>query len=225
MSEVLLTGFQPYGGRLLNPAAEVVATLDGAKIGQGTVRGLLLPVSITSCGRSLEDAIERYRPVVVVSLGLWPGEATVRFERVAVNHASFEVPDNDGVRLLDDPVDAQGPVARAATLPVSAIVTALREKGIPARVSYTAGTFLCNTTLYRALGACDRQGIARCGFVHLPYLPGQVVDLLDELAEKGQLELHQRADLASMSLDMMFEAVRTTIAMSLERHRGRSDHV
>ena len=101
---------------------------------------------------------------------------------------------------------------------VGKIVASLRDKGIPSRMSDTAGTFLCNTTLYRALGACERLGTgARCGFVHLPYLPQQVAELLDDLSKEGRLELHQRADLASMSFDMMLDAVGTTLAISLEQ--------
>src|SRR5215212_12123844 len=218
MPEILLTGFQPYGGRQLNPSAEVVRALDGTRIDGHTVQGMLLPVSFAAAKQPLTDAIAEHRPVLVVSLGLWPGEPVIRLERVAVNRASFEMPDNDGQRPLDESVDQEGPVARAVTLPVGKIIASLRQKGIPARISDTAGTFLCNTTLYRALGACERLGTgARCGFVHLPYLPQQVADLLDDLSNEGRLELHQRADLASMSFDMMLDAVRTTLALSLEQ--------
>ncbi|WP_342641472.1 pyroglutamyl-peptidase I [Rhodoligotrophos ferricapiens] len=216
MADILLTGFQPYGGRQLNPSAEVLRALDGSRIEGATVHGLLLPCSFTAAKDPLEEAIATFRPAVVLSTGLWPGEPMIRLERVAVNRASFEIPDNDGTLMRDDPVDARGPVARAVTLPVGDIIIALRRKGIPARVSDTAGTFLCNTTLYRALGACEQvDHPAHCGFVHLPYLPQQVAELLDELSEQGQLELHQRADLASMSLEMMVEAVRTTLAVSV----------
>jgi pyroglutamyl-peptidase len=218
MPEILLTGFQPYGGRQLNPSAEVVRALDGTGIDGCTVRGMLLPVSFAAANQPLTDAIMEHRPVLVVSMGLWPGEPVIRLERVAVNRASFEMPDNDGQRLLNDQVEPDGPVARAVTLPVGEIIASLRGKGIPARASDTAGTFLCNTTLYRALGSCERlQTDARCGFVHLPYLPKQVAELLDDLSAEGRLELHQRADLASMSLDMMLEAVRTILDVSLDQ--------
>jgi pyroglutamyl-peptidase len=218
MPEILLTGFQPYGGRQLNPSAEIVRAHDGTKIGGCMVRGMLLPVSFNAAKQPLEDAIAEHRPVLAVSTGLWPGEPVIRLERVAVNRASFELPDNDGQRPLDAYVDKDGPVARVVTLPVGKIVASLRDKGIPSRMSDTAGTFLCNTTLYRALGACERLGTgARCGFVHLPYLPQQVAELLDDLSKEGRLELHQRADLASMSFDMMLDAVGTTLAISLEQ--------
>jgi pyroglutamyl-peptidase len=218
MPEILLTGFQPYGGRQLNPSAEIVRALDGTKIAGCAVRGMLLPVSFGAAKQPLEDMIAEHRPAVVVCTGLWPGEPVIRIERVAVNRASFEMPDNDGQRPLDDLVERDGPVARAVTLPVGKIIASLRSKGIPARTSDTAGTFLCNTSLYRALGACGRLGTgARCGFVHLPYLPQQVAELLNDLSAEGRLELHQRADLASMSFDMMLDAVGTTLAVSLDQ--------
>jgi len=219
MPNVLLTGFQPYGGRGINPAAEVVGALDGQVIESATVTGLLLPVSYARTGALIEAEMARLKPDVVISLGLWPGEATIRIERVGVNRAAFEIADNEGALPLDEPIEADGPAARMTTLPVAAILRALRDNGIPARPSDTAGTFLCNATLYRVLGIAERLGLkSRCGFVHLPYLPEQVAHLLDDLAREAKLELHQRADLASMSRGMMIEAVREVIAVSL---RGR----
>jgi pyroglutamyl-peptidase len=218
MSEILLTGFQPYGGRQINPSAEVIRALDGTTVDGCTIRGMLLPVSFAAAKRPLTEAVAEHRPVLVISTGLWPGEPVIRLERVAINRASFEMPDNDGQRPLDDCVELEGPVARAVTLPIGTIIASLRDKGIPARTSDTAGTFLCNATLYRALGACEQlQTGARCGFVHLPYLPQQVADLLNELSAEGRLELHQRADLASMSLDTILDAVLTILAVSLDQ--------
>lgn len=219
MSNVLLTGFQGYGGRGVNPAAEVVQALDGTVIEGHTVRGLLLPVSYVRTGGLIEAEMARLRPATVVSLGLWPGEAAIRIERVGVNRAAFEIADNEGALPLDEPVEADGPAARMTSLPVAEIIRALRDKGIPARASDTAGTFLCNATMYRVLGMSERLGLnAACGFVHLPYLPQQVADLLDDVAQEARFELHQRADLASMGRNMMVDAVKEAIAVSL---RGR----
>ena len=218
MPEILLTGFQPYGGRQLNPSAEVVRALDGTQIGGCTVRGMLLPVSLR-CGTAAAG-----RRNLAASSGL--GRLDRPLARRAGHPARKSGRQSGQLRdarqrwaaPLDDSVDQEGPVARAVTLPVGKIIESLREKGIPARTSDTAGTFLCNTTLYRALGACERLGIgARCGFIHVPYLPQQVAQLLNDLSNEGRLELHQRADLASMSLDMMLDAVRTTLALSLEQ--------
>jgi pyroglutamyl-peptidase len=208
----LVTGFEPYGGRGLNPAALVAGRLDGQRVEGLRAIGRTLPVSFAGLRARIHDLIREVRPRVVACLGLWPGEPVIRLERVGVNVADFEVPDNEGALLRDDVVEATAPTALAATLPLRAIESALLRAGIPARLSSTAGTFLCNATLYAVLRAAPAG--ARCGFVHLPYLPEQVAALLADLRKEQRLELHQRADLASMSLDTMVEAVRIVVAVA-----------
>ena len=216
MSRVaLLTGFEPYGGRGVNPATEVVTRLDGVEVEGARVAGRVLPVSFGALRSRIHELLREVEPEVVVSLGLWPGEGTIRLERVALNLADFEIPDNAGALLRDDLVAAAGPTALAATLPLRAIERALLRAGIPARLSSTAGTFLCNATLYTFLHAAAAGRGVPCGFVHLPYLPEQVAALLEELRKQQLLELHQRADLASMSLATMVEAVRIVLGVSL----------
>ncbi|MGF1528622.1 MAG: pyroglutamyl-peptidase I [Candidatus Competibacterales bacterium] len=213
---VLLTGFQAYGGRGLNPAQEIVQALDGSAVEGHTIRGCLLPVSAGQLTRALDTAIGETEPQVVLSLGLWPGEAVIRLEHLAVNWADFEIPDNDGALLRRTPLAVAGPPARWATLPVTAIVDALLQAGIPARASTTAGTFLCNATLYTALGLlAEAQPAPPCGFLHVPYLPQQIAMLLQETRQQAQLECHQRADWASMALDTMVEAVGIALATTL----------
>ncbi len=216
MSRVaLLTGFEPYGGRGVNPATEVVARLDGADVEGARVAGRVLPVSFGALGSRIHELMREVEPAVVVSLGLWPGEAAIRLERVALNLADFEIPDNDGALLRDDVVAAAAPTAIASTLPLRAIERALLRAGIPARLSATAGTFLCNATMYTFLHTGPAARGVPCGFVHLPYLPEQVAALLEDLRKEQLLELHQRADLASMSLATMVEAVRIVLGVSL----------
>jgi pyroglutamyl-peptidase len=209
----LVTGFQPYGGRGVNPASEVARRLDGAEIEGARVAGRILPVSFSALAAGLEALLRELEPAVIVSLGLWPGEPTIRLERIAVNVADFEIPDNEGALLRDDVVAAAAPTALAATLPLREIEQALLRAGIPARLSTTAGTFLCNATMYRVLRTAP-AGV-RCGFVHLPYLPKQVAGLLEDVRKAQVLELHQRADLASMGLATMVEAVQIVLAVSL----------
>jgi pyroglutamyl-peptidase len=219
MAHLLLTGFQPYGGRSINPTSELVRILDGAKIDGHTIRGVLLPVSLATARIALSNAVQEYAPAVIISTGLWPGEPLIRIERTAVNRAAFEIADNDGNRPLNEPLEAAGPDARFATLPTDAIVAGLRSNGIPARASDTAGTFLCNAMMFHALGVCrNATRVPLCGFIHVPYLPNQVAGLLEDLNVDKQLELHQRADLASMSLEMMRDAV--TFAMSTALNQG-----
>jgi len=217
----LVTGFEPYGGRGINPSAEVVRRVDGLQIEGAQVVGRVLPVSFAPLQARIRALVEDIEPEVVVALGLWPGEPMIRLERLALNLADFEIPDNDGLMLRDDWVDASGTPAVPATLPLRAIETALLQGGIPARLSTTAGTFLCNATLYSFLSAAGARpgsgGVPACGFIHLPYLPGQVAGLLEDLRKERRLEQHQRADLASMSLATMVEAVRIALAVSLTR--------
>ncbi|MFQ5785610.1 MAG: pyroglutamyl-peptidase I [Alphaproteobacteria bacterium] len=213
----LVTGFEPYGGRGLNPAAEVVARVDGIEINGARVVGRKFPVSFVSLRQSIRQTLAEVTPAVVISLGLWPGEAMIRLERIGTNVADFEIPDNEGMVLADKELEAADDAGRFATLPLSRIRDALIEAGIPARLSSTAGTFLCNATLYTFLGAIEESGKSvRCGFIHLPYLPEQVAGLIAETRAERSIELHQRADIASMSLETMVEAVHVALSVSLE---------
>jgi pyroglutamyl-peptidase len=153
------------------------------------------------------------QPEIVISLGLWPGESVIRLERIGINVADFEIPDNDGSFVSGAQIIHHGGAAVMATLPNREIRLALFNAGIPARISSTAGTFLCNATLYSTL--CFAQSMRKSpltGFIHVPYLPEQVVELLVATETHRQLELHQRADTSSMDLSMMIRAVETAIA-------------
>ena len=204
----LLTGFEPYGGHAVNPSQELVKRLDGEEIAGHRVAGRVLPVAMGQLRACVADLLAETAPAVVVSLGLAAGEPTIRLERIGLNLADFEIADNDGTVCRDDTIVPGGPAALPATLPLRAVETALLRAGIPARLSTSAGTYLCNATLYTFLDSeAARRGVP-CGFVHLPYLPEQVA---------GLLESRQRGDLASMSLATMLEAVRIILAVSLDQ--------
>jgi pyroglutamyl-peptidase len=211
----LVTGFAGYGGRGRNPADEVARALDGRSIGGLTVAGRVLPVSYVRLRASLHELLEELRPRLAIGLGLWPGESVVRLERIGINVADFEIPDNEGTVLTDRPISANDAPARLATLPLRDIETALLQAGIPARISSTAGTFLCNATLYTLLGHAEALALrALTGFIHLPYLPDQVAELLGSVRDERQLEIHQRADTASMDLATMIRALEVAIGVA-----------
>ena len=213
---MLLTGFQSYGGRAVNPAEEVVKALEGVEIAGRRVAGRVLPVDYAKLRPGIEALIAETAPAAVICLGLWPGEPMIRLERVAVNIADFEIADNAGA-LERGTIREDGPAAYAASLPIHAIQERLIGAGIPARLSGSAGHFLCNALMYHALGACaGRAPALPCGFIHLPYLPQQVAGLIGDTREAARLELHQRGDLASMSLDTMVEAVRLAMETTFE---------
>jgi pyroglutamyl-peptidase len=213
---ILLTGFQGYGGRSANPSERVARALNGVHVAGVPVQGHVLPVDFQAVRRSLPALIDDLRPRLIVSLGLWPGEAMIRIERMASNWSWFELPDNAGHRQNGRVMDG-GPDGYLSTLPADAMQAAIRAAGLPCRQSGSAGTYLCNATLYLSLHHCAQHyPDAGAGFVHLPYLPAQVADLLDQIAHDGQLEQHQRADLASMHFDDMVNALRIGLETALD---------
>lgn len=213
---MLLVGFDAYGGRGLNPAAEICTTLDGETIAGTRIRGAVLPVSFDGMTARLDTLIERHSPSALICLGLWPGEAMIRLERFGVNLNDFEIADNEGA-IERGLIEPDGPAGRCATLPLERIRETLLAAGIPARLSSSAGNFLCNAILYSALGLLERRATPLpCGFIHLPYLPEQVAGILHDLRNEQSLELHQRADLASMPLALSARAVRMAIETTLE---------
>jgi pyroglutamyl-peptidase len=214
---MLLTGFQSYGARALNPAEEIVKRLDGQSIGGERVEGRVLPVDYAKLEPSIGQAIEETTPRAIICLGLWPGTPMIRLERVAVNVADFEIADNVGA-MVKAPITADGDAAYLSTLPLAAIQDRILGAGIPCQLSGTAGAFLCNALMYRALrAASELQPSPPCGFIHIPYLPEQVADVIRATREGAKLELHQRGDVASMSLDVMVRAIELAIEATLEQ--------
>ena len=169
---ILLTGFEAFGGETVNPSLRIVEALDGESIGGARVRALVLPVEFGRSARVLRAALRRHAPARVVALGQAGGRAALSIERVAINVDDARIPDNAGARPIDRPVVRGGPAALFSTLPVKAIVAALRARGVPAEVSQTAGTFVCNHVFYALQHALAGTRV-RSGFVHLPYLPEQ----------------------------------------------------
>jgi pyroglutamyl-peptidase len=215
---ILITGFEPYAGGRINPAREIVHALDGRRIGSMPIVGRTIPVNYRGLKSALTALIEELRPAVAVSFGLWPGESVIRLERIGINVADFEIADNEGLVAADERVHDNGAAAHLSTLPLHAIADALLAQGIPARLSSTAGTFLCNATLYTLLDQTAARGSGTlCGFVHVPYLPSQVAEIIGATRDERRFELHQRADLASMDLDMMVKAAEITLTEAI-RH-------
>src|SRR5918994_976229 len=198
---VLVTGFEPYGGRGLNPAYEAMRALDGRTIAGLPVVGRGLPVSFAALKPAISALLEEIDPAAVISLGLSPAEAVIRLERLAVNIVDYDIADNDGTLIADAAVTPAGAEARFATLPLRVIEQALLEAGIPARLSASAGTFLCNACLYWFLEALEKPPTPPpCGFVHLPYLPEQVAKLLLATRADKRIERYRHDELASMEL-------------------------
>jgi len=172
---ILVTGFEPFAGDTANPAQELAKAVDGRVIGDRAVRSLVLPVQHEAAGEIMRAALDAEELAAVVHLGLAPGRARLSLERIAVNVMDYRIPDARGDVRRDEPCVADGPTAYPSTLPLRAILEELTAEGIPAHLSYTAGTYLCNYTLYTTLHALARSGRAiSAGFIHLPLLPAMV---------------------------------------------------
>jgi pyroglutamyl-peptidase len=144
----LLTGFEPFEGDAVNESWEAVRTLGGRWAGHDELVTARLPVTFGGATATLRRLLDAHAPDVVVCAGLAAGTVAVRLERVAVNVADARIPDNAGAQPVDEPVVAGGPVGYLSTLPLKAALAALRDAGIPAVVSNSAGTYVCNATFY-----------------------------------------------------------------------------
>jgi len=170
--KALVTGFEPFGDDSVNPSLETLGRLP-PRLGDLVLMTRVLPTAFGRALDALDDAIATTGPDIVLCLGLAGGRAALSLERVAINIDDARIPDNDARQPIDLPVVAGGPAAYFATLPVKAAAAALREAGLPAVVSNTAGTFVCNHVFYGLMHlAATRPGM-RGGFLHLPYLPEQ----------------------------------------------------
>ena len=148
--KVLITGFEPWGEEDYNPSGEITRKLDGRAIAGARIKGVVLPVSYRRAREIVISTIDEYMPNVVIGTGLAPNTTCIRVERVAINLMDSG-PDIDNYNPVEEPIDPNGPAAYFATIPVRKIVERLKEEGIPAVVSNSAGVFLCNFVMYCAL--------------------------------------------------------------------------
>jgi len=173
---ILLTGFEPFGTYKDNPSAEVAEALHGRILGGETVESAVLPVDHRRAAARVAELLRGTAPRAIVHLGLAGGRARLALERVAVNVMDFEIADNAGYRATGEPCVAGGPAAYFSTLPLAAMLEALSAEGIPAYLSSTAGTYLCNQTFYTTRHLLDTRGLEiPAGFIHLPLSPSMVV--------------------------------------------------
>lgn len=203
MRPVLLTGFEPFDGDDVNPSWEAARRLDGTLCRGRRVAARLLPCAFDAVGPELERLVAELRPEIAVAAGLAGGRAEISLERVAINVRDARIPDNAGAQPVDAPCAVGGPAAYLSTLPIKATLQRLRVAGLPAVVSNSAGTFVCNHTFYllRHL-ARGRRGLPRrAGFVHLPWLPEQAA---------------RRPGQPSLALDAAIEALRISIETALD---------
>lgn len=174
--KILITGFDPFGGEKINPAWEAVRALPDNVDGIEVVK-LQLPTVFKKSGKKLFENIDAVKPDAVICVGQAGGRFEFCVERVAINLDDGRIPDNDGYQPVDTPVFEDGDTAYFTTLPIKAMVEELKKASIPAAVSNTAGTYVCNHIMYSLLYYINKNNLnIKGGFIHVPYIPEQVID-------------------------------------------------
>ncbi len=204
--KILITGFDAFGGEKINPASLILEKL-GDEIDGHKIEKLLLPTKFVGTADILEKKIRGMRPDIIISLGQAGGRSEITVERVAINIADASIADNDGKMPIDEKIRWDGENAYFATLPIKAIVENLRKEEIPSSVSNSAGTYVCNFIMYNDLYFADKYKNISAGFIHVPYLPAQVLD---------------KRGMASMSLENMVKAIKIIIKTSIA-YKGKED--
>lgn len=200
--KILVTGFDPFGGESINPAYEAVKRLPDTIAGAEVIK-LEIPTVFLRSAKTVEEAIGQYDPDLVLCVGQAGGRSSMTVEKVAINLAEARIPDNDGEQPVDQKLREDGETAYFATLPVKAMVERMKSNGIPASISYTAGTYVCNSIMYHVLYLLDKKYPGkRGGFIHVPYESSQVVE--------------KNAGMPFMSLSMITEGIRCAIEAAVE---------
>lgn len=180
--KILVTGFDPFGGEKVNPAYEAVKLLPDNIAGADIIK-LEIPTVFTRSVSVVEEGIKKHQPDVILSIGQAGGRTSITVEKVAINLAEARIPDNDGEQPLDQALKDDGDTAYFATIPVKAIVNKIRENGIPANMSYTAGTYVCNSIMYNVLYLTNKKyPNIKAGFMHVPFSTEQAAGKPDGTA-------------------------------------------
>lgn len=174
--KILVTGFDPFGEDSINPAIEAVKLLPD-EIGDVEIVKLEIPTVFYKSADVVREAIEKEQPDYVLNIGQAGGRAELTPERVAINMDDARIEDNEGQQPIDQAIQADGEPAYFSKLPVKAMVNYMKKENIPAAVSNTAGTFVCNHIMYQTLylTMTDYPEV-KAGFMHIPFLPEQVLD-------------------------------------------------
>jgi pyroglutamyl-peptidase len=200
MKTVLLTGFDPFDGAAINPSWEAVRQLDGWSGDGFRVEVCQLPCVFGRAAEALCGFVDEFRPDIAIAVGQAGGRPEISIERIAINVDDARIVDNAGQQPVDVPIVAHGPAAYFTTLPIKAMAAAMREQGLKAGVSQTAGTFVCNHVFYALMHHVRGQGI-KAGFIHVPFLPEQAEACL--------------APTPSMALDDIVAGLRVAVEVAL----------
>ena len=176
--KILVTGFDPFGGEKINPALETIKRLPDTILGAQIIK-LEIPTVVGKSLAKIKEAVEKENPDVVLSIGQAGGRSEITVERIGINIDDCRIPDNEGNQPIDEPVIKGGPAAYFVTVPIKAIVENIKANKIPASISNTAGTFICNHVCYGVAHLAAQRTAAgkpmKSGFIHIPFLPEQVI--------------------------------------------------
>jgi pyroglutamyl-peptidase len=203
MLKVLLTGFEPFNNARLNPSEQLVLRIKADDVPGAHILTAVLPVVYVQAASNLLALVHEHKPDVVICFGQAEGRTSITPERFAVNLNDASIADNAGHIRVDQAIRQGSPLALESTLPVKEFVTALRAEGIPASLSLSAGTFVCNHIFYELQDALQGTAI-QSGFVHVP--------LMDEQKEDFP-------GLFTMAVDTMVLAAKTMVATLVARSR------
>ncbi|MBO2942833.1 pyroglutamyl-peptidase I [Paenibacillus sp. F411] len=212
--KILVSGFEPFGGSRVNPTEQLIFDLQSLSFSGVEIRTVLLPVVFDKCARLLMEEIRSFQPDAVLACGVAGGRADITPERIAINMKDIAedapYPDNAGVRPHEQPIEEDGPDGLFTTLPVSRMVKTMREAGIPASISYSAGTYICNNTMYVLLNEIKKTAKAMLGgFIHFPASPEMAA------AKPG---------MPSMSQESMLRGLKLMIEVTIEELRALEHH-
>lgn len=174
--KILVTGFDPFGEDSINPALEAVQALPEQIVGADIIK-LEIPTAAYDSLDKIEKAIEQYDPEMILSVGLAGGTSELRIERIGINVNDFRIKDNAGNQYIDEPIFKDGENAYFSNLPIKTMVSAIRNGNIPAVISNSAGTYVCNHVLYGVRYLIEHKYPGKkSGFIHVPYLPCQTIN-------------------------------------------------
>lgn len=202
--KVLITGFEPFGGEKINPSSEIVKALPDTLAG-AEITKLEVPTVYGKAAGIVLGKIKETAPDIVIMLGQAGGRASVSVERIGINVNDSAAPDNSGQKIENAPIVPGGPAAYFSTLPIRDIVAGLKETGVPAVISNSAGTYVCNSLFYGTMhGLSSEKRPAAAGFIHIPYLTSQVLD----------------RNLPSMSFETMLKGIEKAVEIAVRKLGG-----
>ena len=194
--KVLISAFEPFGGEAINPSSLILNQLPNS-LGSLELIKVLLPVTFNGASQLLAQAIDAHQPDAVLSLGQAGGRPTLTIEKIGINLDEAPIPDNDGQQPRNERIAADHPDGYFTTLPVENMLAACHQAKVPCQLSYSAGTYVCNHVMFSALAHIQKKQLpTRAGFVHIPYLPEQVLDKVNQ---------------PSMVLSLMIEGIKAML--------------